>query len=93
MLSHIRPGKELYAGALTNGQEWIFLILYLNKDGNGGTCTESPIIKLPVNDNNPYHVLSLGPHIVGGIMAYWVCCTLFSFCALTNRFDSLDDND
>ena len=70
--------KGILRGALTNGHEWIFLILYLNEDGDGGMYAESPTIKIQVSDSYPYHVLSPGPDIVAGILAYWVCCTLFS---------------
>ena len=37
-----------------------------------------PPIKIQLNDSYPYHVLSPGPDIVGGNLAYWVCHTLFS---------------
>jgi len=75
--------KKILRGALTNGHEWIFLILYLNEDGNGGSYAESPTIKIQVNDSYPYHVLSPGPDIVAGILAYW----------MEHSFDDLDEND
>jgi hypothetical protein len=74
--------KGILRGALTNGHEWIFLILYLNEDGNGGTYAESPTIRIQVTDSYPYRVLSPGPDIVAGILAYWVCCTLFFSASL-----------
>ena len=78
--------KRNLRGALTNGHEWTFLILYLNEDGNGGTYSESPTIKIQVSNSYPYRVLSPGPDIVAGILTYWVCCRSFFFlCALTNR--------
>jgi hypothetical protein len=70
--------KGILRDALTNGHEWIFLILYLNEDGVGGTYAESLTIKIQVSDSYPYRVLSPGPDIVAGILAYWICCTLFS---------------
>jgi len=69
--------KKITRGALTNGHEWIFVILDLGEDGNVGTYVRSPIIKIQVSENYPYRVLSPGPDIVTGILAYWVCCTCF----------------
>ena len=60
--------KGILRGALTNGHEWIFLILYLNEDGNGGTYAESPTIKIQVSDSYSYRVLSPGPDIVPGLL-------------------------
>lgn len=76
-------GKGIIRGALTNGHDWIFLILYLNKDGDGGTYAESPTIKIQVSDTFPYHVISPGPDIVAGILAYW----------MEHSFNDLDEND
>ncbi|KAF8310724.1 uncharacterized protein EI90DRAFT_3295720 [Cantharellus anzutake] len=48
-LMHIGPHsskKRIIRGALTNGQEWIFLIFYLSEDEIRGTYADSPIIKI-----------------------------------------------
>jgi hypothetical protein len=71
--------KKILCGAVTNGHEWKFLIFYLGKDGIGGMYKESPIIKIHVKDDYPYHILPPGPDIVAGIVAYWVCYSLFYF--------------
>jgi hypothetical protein len=71
--------KKILCGAVTNGHEWKFLIFYLGKDGIGGMYKESPIIKIHVKDDYPYHILPPGPDIVAGIVAYWVCYSLFLF--------------
>jgi hypothetical protein len=34
-------GKQVVRGALTNGREWIFLILKLNDDRNGASFMQS----------------------------------------------------
>ncbi|KAF9784373.1 hypothetical protein BJ322DRAFT_844894 [Thelephora terrestris] len=75
--------KGILRGALTNGHEWIFLIFYLDKDGIGGTYTTTPIIKIQVNDSYPFCILSPGPDIVAGILAYWI----------DRSFSDLDEND
>jgi hypothetical protein len=71
--------KGILCGAVTDGLEWIFLIFYLDKDGIGGMYKISPTIKIHVSKSYPYHILSPGPDIVAGIVAYWVCYTLFYF--------------
>ncbi|KAJ2919592.1 hypothetical protein MD484_g805, partial [Candolleomyces efflorescens] len=83
--------KRISRGALTNGHEWIFIILYLNEDGVGigGTYAASPPIKIQVSESYPFRVLSPGPDIVAGILAYWVCLISLSF----PDFDDLDQND
>ena len=68
--------KRILRGALTKGHECIFLIVYLNENGHGGTYSISPTINIYASDKYPYHVLSPGPDIVAGILAYWVCCIL-----------------
>ncbi|KAG5640967.1 hypothetical protein DXG03_006479 [Asterophora parasitica] len=77
--------KSIIRGALTNGHEWIFSILYLNEDDDsqGGTYAESPTIKIQVSDDYPYHVLPPGPDVVAGILAYW----------MERSFVDLDEND
>jgi len=75
--------KGIARGALTNGHEWIFLIFYLNENGIGGTYAESPTIKIQVSDTYPYGVISPGPDIVAGILAYWI----------GRSFVDLDEND
>ena len=80
LIANVEPHlsrKGILRGALTNGHEWIFLIFYLNENGIGGTYAKSPTIKIQVSDTYPYRVISPGPDIVAGILAYWVCGTLF----------------
>ena len=56
----------------------MFLIVYLNENGIGGSFAESPIIEMQGSDTYPYRILSPEPDIIAGIIAYWVCRTLFS---------------
>ena len=51
---------------------------YVNENGIGGTYKPSPTIKILVSGTYPYHVLSPGPDILAGILAYWARRTLFS---------------
>ncbi|KAF9643708.1 hypothetical protein BDM02DRAFT_1362680 [Thelephora ganbajun] len=75
--------EGIIRGALTDGHNWIFLILYLNEDGIGGTYMQSPPIKMQASDNYPYYVLSPGPDIVAGILAHW----------MERSFIDLDEHD
>ncbi|KAF9642126.1 hypothetical protein BDM02DRAFT_3124827 [Thelephora ganbajun] len=75
--------KNVIRGALTNGRDWIFLILYLNEDGGGGTYLQSRPIELQVSSSYPYSVLPPEPDIIAGILAYW----------MERSFVDLDEND
>jgi len=52
---------------------------------------ESPTIKMQVSNNYPYSVLSPGPDIIAGILAYWVRFTLFSsVCPYKHMLDGTE---
>ena len=75
--------KRILRDAVTNGHQWEFIILYLNEDRiGGGTYHTSPIIKIDVTRTYPFQVISPGPDIIAGILAYWVSHThpSFIFC-------------
>ena len=84
---YIRISKRIARGALTNGHEWIFVILYLNEDGVGigGTYATSPPIKIQVSESYPFRVLSPGPDIVVGILADWVRRIVFPLVSEPSR--------
>jgi len=93
--------EDIVRGVLTNGFEWIFLILHLNKGGKGGKYMASPTVRIIMDHDITWKVLSPGPDIVAGILADWVCSALsfLSMHSLTNRgqlqngFADLDKND
>ncbi|KAE9401740.1 hypothetical protein BT96DRAFT_817563 [Gymnopus androsaceus JB14] len=80
--------KDTVCGALTNGHEWMFILLSLNKDGNGASYKLSTLIQYTVandsldacGDLKPAHPW---PDIIAGILLDWT----------QNSFDNLDNND
>ncbi|KAF8346732.1 hypothetical protein F5887DRAFT_960765 [Amanita rubescens] len=62
----------IFRGALTNGHSWIFLVLILNEDGNGGKYFQSDCIQvLDVNDGIS-SVSHQGSSLIAAIIAHWV---------------------
>ena len=82
MLSADEPDrKDQLRGVLTNGFQWIFFIVYINKDGKGGTFKKSvPIMFAPqaqyftgeMKMTIPQHI----PDMICGILTYWVSLLL-----------------
>jgi len=70
--------KDILRGALTNGHEWIFLIIMLNPDGNGAKYRCSP----PVMFDHP-QIRDIWPDLVAGILSHWV----------ENSFADIGSND
>ncbi|XP_006464012.1 hypothetical protein AGABI2DRAFT_145166 [Agaricus bisporus var. bisporus H97] len=66
-------GKKVIRGVITNSHEWMFLILQLNDDGDGGMYFQSEIIKLvdPVTLELEREVFAL----LTKIIAHWVILT------------------
>ncbi|KAF9005429.1 hypothetical protein BDQ17DRAFT_1353044 [Cyathus striatus] len=75
--------KNIVHGVLTNGSAWIFLILYLNESGVGGSFLHSPTIRIQLNRNHPHEVLHPEPDIITGILSYW----------MEHSFLDIDEND
>ncbi|TFK23769.1 hypothetical protein FA15DRAFT_743803, partial [Coprinopsis marcescibilis] len=65
-----RVRKEIARGTVTNGHEWIFIILYINQGGIGGTYATSPTIKIQVSERYPFRVISPGPDIIAGTLFF-----------------------
>ena len=67
------PSKKIIRGVISDGYQWVFIILHLNENGKGGgywITDETPI-------GSAYDYLecieSPKPDIVAGILAHWVC--------------------
>ncbi|KAF9061542.1 hypothetical protein BDP27DRAFT_328388 [Rhodocollybia butyracea] len=73
-------GKDTIRGAVSNGNEWIFIILHLNKDNDGASFQTSSVVKYVVSNNE---VDKPWPDLIAGILSSWG----------EKSFDSLDDND
>lgn len=62
-------GKTIFRGALTNGHKWIFLVLILNEDGNGGKYFQSHCIRVLDVISSVSHE---GSSLTAAIIAHWV---------------------
>lgn len=62
--------KMIIRGALTNGHKWIFLILKLNEDGNGGIYFPSDDISIMLGVNRG--VSQQGSSLIAAIITHWV---------------------
>jgi hypothetical protein len=60
--------KSIIRGVVTNKCEWIFFVLKLNKDGNGGNYFQSKGINLMLDDVGGRELTSL----IAAIIAHWV---------------------
>jgi len=66
-------GKRIIRGALTQGQDWIFIVLRMNDDGFGAEYAESGVIGLMDRGLLGNSVVSLpGCIMLAGIISYWI---------------------
>ncbi|KAK0434304.1 hypothetical protein EV421DRAFT_1740954 [Armillaria borealis] len=77
--------EKFLRGALTDGHQWIFLILHLNSDGNGGTFKRSVTVHLSVSGlpGGPQEVAKPTADLIAGILSFWI----------EHSFDDLGQDD
>jgi hypothetical protein len=64
--------KSIIRGALTNGQDWIFILLKMNADGNGGmyaVSEEHPVVLVTFTGKT---IEKPWCSTIAGIIAHWV---------------------
>ncbi|KAF9486035.1 hypothetical protein BDN70DRAFT_847029 [Pholiota conissans] len=80
-------GKQILRGTLTNGSDWIFIIVRINADSNGASFSYSSPISSSAGIIHPDgNVLKLGndwSDIVAGILYHWI----------NNSFSDIDHDD
>jgi len=67
--------KQVVRGALTNGREWIFLLVKLNDDRNGASFMRSEIIQLEMQREGlrgPHLMTRPFPDLIAGILSHWI---------------------
>ena len=76
MLQYLR--KKVLRGALTNGRDWIFLLVKLNDDYDGATYKQSNAVRLRyMEGSDGQEVLSkTWPNVIAAILVYWVSLML-----------------
>ncbi|KAG5650126.1 hypothetical protein H0H81_000599 [Sphagnurus paluster] len=67
-----RLNKTIIRGALTNGIEWIFMVLVLDQDGDGGKYFESEHIKLRRLADEGGEVSREASSLIAAVIAYWI---------------------
>ena len=80
MLFHLR--KKILCGAccgvLTNGYNWIFIIVKLNNDYNGGSYNHSAVVKIRTLESFDGQVVisKPWPDLIADILSHWVSLIL-----------------
>ncbi|PPQ74069.1 hypothetical protein CVT26_006950 [Gymnopilus dilepis] len=74
--------KRLIRGAVTNGHEWIFLVVKLNEDGNGAQYAESDLLSV-VGGIVSQSIQEEAVSLLSAIVAYW----------MQHSHEELDDED
>ncbi|KIJ51002.1 hypothetical protein M422DRAFT_204014 [Sphaerobolus stellatus SS14] len=66
--------KKVLRGALTNGRDWIFLLMKFNDNYDGASYMHSPVIQLTTTkDLNGRVVISEPwPNLIAAILLYWI---------------------
>jgi len=67
--------KQVVRGALTNGRDWIFLLVKLNDDRNGASFMQSDIIHLNTHQeglSGPQVMTRPFPDLIAGILSHWM---------------------
>ncbi|KAF9017571.1 hypothetical protein BDZ89DRAFT_1074750 [Hymenopellis radicata] len=69
-----RAGQTVLRGALTNGCDWVFLILSRNSNGLGATYKESAVISLMERDRifSSRQILEPWPDVIALLLSTWI---------------------
>jgi hypothetical protein len=70
--------KQVLRGALTNGRDWIFLLIKLDDDYDGASYKQSLPVKLNIMkhpDDQPV-ILRPYPDLIAAILSHWVSLML-----------------
>jgi hypothetical protein len=83
--------KKVVRGALTNGHEWIFILIKLNDNYDGATYKQSSMLKLPTLGSLTSQLeVTREPDLIAGILAYWV--SLILICKIESLIDWILDS-
>ena len=76
--------KTHIRGALTNGYEWLFLILNINSNGKGGSyrISDRSYSAAPQEAGINMVIPDMPPDMIAGILASWVCHQLLWMCCV-----------
>ena len=76
--------KKILRGALTNGLEWIFLLIKLNDDYDGASYKQSAVIELESarSLSGQVAITEPWPDLIAAILLHWVSWILISIIKL-----------
>ena len=82
MIPYLR--KQVVRGALTNGHDWIFLLLKLNDNYDGASFRQSRPIQLRITEspNGQPVILEPWPDLIAAILLHWVSLILIHVSCL-----------
>ena len=101
-VAHVNSRKNILRGTLTNGLEWIFLILYLKPDGGALYQESQPVRIIQCADSLGMDIPDVyrpGPDLVAGILSHWVSviqCLEFvvtKVYQVRNSFNDIEEDD
>ena len=66
--------KKVLRGALTNGRDWIFLLIKLNDDYDGASYKQSSVIELrtAASLSGQVSITEPWPDLIAAILLHWV---------------------
>ncbi len=68
--------KKILRGALTNGHDWIFLIVKLDDNYDGASYQQTSMVQLPTVGSLTTFGNQPEPDLIAGILAHWVSLML-----------------
>ena len=82
--------KKVLCGALTNGRDWIFLLIKLNDDYNGASYKQSSVIQLRTAESlsGQLAITEPWPDLIVAILLHWVSWILISMIKLLTDSDA-----
>ncbi|TDL20122.1 hypothetical protein BD410DRAFT_899713 [Rickenella mellea] len=66
--------KRVVRGAVTNGRNWIFLLVKLNDGYSGGTFKQSSLVRCNIahSHDDGLEILQPGPDLIAAILTHWI---------------------
>ena len=82
--------KKVLRGALTNGHNWIFLLIKLNDDYDGASYQQSSVIQLRTAESlsGQLAVTEPWPDLIAAILLHWVSWILISIIKSWTDWDA-----
>ena len=82
--------KKILRGALTNGRDWIFLLIKLNDDYDGASYKQSGVVQFNITKSLDGKLVIPGPwpDLIAAILSHWVSLAPISVIELLIDWDA-----